>query len=342
MANPPFQHPARNQQNVAQSATTASAPLVGPFEGGRQPYAPRKLPPSLLSVDTPPAYAWELLVLPAEDPTAYFRAQRWPQQKIIVSVDNPPAQDDGRAVAMQVITSIWNAPIIPLPQLPRKIDATIVQVSSATGDLFSLGVGTATFVGQSGTQADWSATALGTAAFVGAAQDTAAWLSTAIGTAQFTGAALDTGAWSSTGAATATWNGAALSQAAWTAVATGTASFNEVSTNTADWFSGGIATAIFVGAQPAAFAGDIASTGVGTMLVQGTSVATGDMSSAGSATVRFFGSTGARVTNRDGWRVRAQQAERRRRKDEEEIMAIAKAVLPLLRRGIRQSTRISL
>lgn len=323
MANPPFQHPARNQQNVAQSATTASAPLVGPFEGGRQPYAPRKLPPSLLSVDTPPAYAWELLVLPAEDPTAYFRAQRWPQQKIIVSVDNPPPQDDERAAVMEVIASIWNAPIIPLPQLPRKIAATIVQVSSATGDLLSLGVGTVAFIGQAGSQADWSATALGTAAFVGTAVDTADWLSTATGATQWTGAALDAGAWSSTGVAAATWNEASFASGVWTAT--------------------GIATVAFVGSQPAASAGDILASGVGVLTAEGASVASGDLSSSGVATASFSGrSAGVRAANLDGWRVRAQQTERRKRKDEEEIMAIAKAVLPLLRRGIRQSTRISL
>lgn len=323
MANPPFSNQQRQAVQQQNAAIAAQPRAPDPFIGGRQPLERRKLIAALLDVDSPPPYVWELLVLPPEDTTAYFRAQRWPQQKIIVSVDNPPAQDDERAAIMQVIIGIWNAPIVPLPQLQRKIAATIVQVSSASGDLLSLGVGTGAFVGQSGSQADWSATSLGTAAFVGVASNTADWLSTATGTAQWLGAALDTGAWSSAGIAAAIWNEASFATGAWSAT--------------------GVATATFVGSQPAASAGDILSSGVSLFTAEGASTVSGDILSTGVATVRFSGAaSGARAANLDGWKVRALQDEKRRRKDEDEIMAIAKAVIPLLQSGIRQPTRISL
>ncbi len=320
MANPPFQHPARNQQNVAQSATTASAAPTGPFEGGRQPYAPRKLLPSLLSVDSPPAYAWELLVLPPEDPTVYFRAQRWPQNKTIVSVDNPTAQDDERAAVAEVILNIWNAPIQPLPQQPKKIAAISVVATTSTADWFSTGVGAATFTGAAADIADWLSAGVSVATFNGVAADTAAWNAVGASTAQFVGTAADVAAWSATGTATAVWNEASFANTDWNSAGIGLASWNSPSSGAADWVSTGIATATWTQQSDS----------------------TASWSSAGSSTASFVSAaTPARVANRDGYRLRAQ-LERRRRKDEDEIMALAKAVLPLLRRGIRQPTRIHL
>src|ERR1700704_3791332 len=105
MANPPFSHQQRDA-TYQQTATTAVSP--SPFIGGWQPLAPRKFPPSLLSVDSPPAQLWELVVLEPEDMAAYFRAQRWPWQKIIVSVDNPPFGHYARRVSLQAsILKAW-------------------------------------------------------------------------------------------------------------------------------------------------------------------------------------------------------------------------------------------
>src|SRR5947209_428347 len=116
MANPAFSNAQRQplQQQLAARSWFVDAP--NPFLGGWQPLAPRKNPPSLLSVDSPPAYLSELVVLGAEDPTLYFRAQRWPAQKIIVSVDNPPITHRGRWAWQQAVLKSWESPP-PVPGL---------------------------------------------------------------------------------------------------------------------------------------------------------------------------------------------------------------------------------
>lgn len=401
MANPAFTSSQRESlyQDLIDRAWTA--PIQGAFIGGRQPYGPRKFPPSLLSVNSPPAYLPELLILGAEDISSYWRAQRWPQNKTIVSVDNPPPQDDERAAVAEVILNIWNAPIQPLPQVAKKIAATSIVSTTTTADWSSTGASTATFVAIAADTADWSSVAAGTATWVGdssqtgafipkpifqqhiinawerftvlplwasllvqeqVASNAAAWISTGASTAsfigdsqsadsppqfswklfshgsdvssyynlqrRFTAATLQQGTtqtadWLSAGVGTTTFVGAAADTAAWSATGASTATWNAASFASAAWNSIGIGTAAFVSNAPVVISADWLASGASTAKFKGPVVTTS-------------------AITRDGWKVRAALAEKRRRKDEEEIMAIAKAVLPLLRRGIRQPTRINL
>src|SRR5258706_15625422 len=142
MANPPFS----NQQRSPTSQQTAPTPVApSPFIGGWQPLAPRKFPPSLLSVDSPPAYLPELVVLEAEDMAAYFRAQRWPRQKIIVSVDNPPFRHYARRVGLQASALKAWEPLPPLPQQPNYKQQPIS--TTQTGALLSAGARPSTLFG---------------------------------------------------------------------------------------------------------------------------------------------------------------------------------------------------
>lgn len=148
MANPVFGHSMRDERRMVQVVRAWDPPPPNPFIGGRQPLAPRTNPPSLLSINSPPAYEWEVITLDPEDTTAYFRAQKWAAQKIIVSVDNPPPQDDERAaVSGLIIQSIWNPPPVPYPQQQKKSAA--ISVIAASGAMSSAGVGTDAWVGDS-------------------------------------------------------------------------------------------------------------------------------------------------------------------------------------------------
>lgn len=360
MANPAFTGPQRTALYQALVEIGWIAPLQGPFIGGRQPYAPRKLPPSMLSVDSPPAYLPEILVLPPEDPTVYFRAQRWPADKIIVSVDNPPTQDDERAAVLDAIYNAWNAPAWPMPQSPRKVAATIVTATTSTADWFSQGVGTATFVGAASDTADWNSVAIGAAAWVGSAIDAVDWNAIGSGTAAWVGAFLSNTApktafqehvilaWQPPSILPQRLRFAPISQAVsssadWSSTGVGTATFVGQATDTADWMSAGVAVATFNG--QAVDAADWNSVGVGAASWEGSfsapSIASGDWFSAGTSTAAFSSFRPSTVT-RDGWRVRAQQQKRRRRKDEDELMQIAAAVLPYIHGRNGRSVRIVL
>lgn len=340
MADPLFGHRGRDETTQQLVARLWDAPAPNPFIGGRQPLAPRKFPPSLLSVDSPPAYAWELINFEPEDRTAYFRAQKWPRQKIIVSVDNPPSQgDDEQADSLQIIYGIWNLPNPPLPQRPRYL---VPAGQSASGNLTSSSVATAIFSGAT----------LATGALSGVGTSTASWIGTSVANAvqkaafqlhilrawdlpasipqrgrslPQVSAAAASGSLFSAGSALATFVGADRASAAFQSSGVGFATLSGASKASDPWSAVGTSTVAWVGnALSPTFA-------------------SGSMSSVGIASAKFVGkSKGAKAANLDGWRVRARQTEQRHRKDEKEIMFITQAVLPLLRRGVRQTTRIDM
>lgn len=314
-------------------------PPPQPFIGGLQPLAPRKLMPSLLSVDSPPAYLPELLILPAEDNAAYFRSQHWPKiaatlVPVVTSTANWSSAGAATSNFVGLATSADQPPgfawklissddSVQYYQIQKKVAATLSQGTSQSSNWTSTGVATAVFNGVAADAADWSSTGVGLAQFGGLTLFPSAWTATGVGVAQFNGSSADAAAWNSIGVGTAVWN--------------------EASFASADWNSAGVGLASWVGQALQPGASDWLSTGTSTASWTNQSTASSAWSSAGRSTAQFKGAGGSASTvTRDGWRLKAQQLERRKRKDEEEIMAIAKAVLPLLRRGIKAPMRISL
>lgn len=350
MADPPFGSRTR-APNWIQIVSRSWEPLPPyTFIGGRQPFAPRKLNPIFLEVDSPPAYLWKLLTLPPEDPTFYARVQRYANNKIIVSVDNPPP-DDERLAVLQVISSIWNAPAYPVQTLQKKVAATANQGSTASAVLSSAGVATGNLTGASLASSPIQAAGAATSSFVGqASQNTApkkpfqphvlrAWEAPAPvqQPRRFAPQAIATAAAGdlrSTGVATMTFIGTSLASSPITAAGVATAAFRTASAAAARLTSAGQATATLVGSTLVGGSAVMNAAGTSTATLTSAQTAQARMTSAGSATMRMVGkAVGGTRRNLDGWLPaarRAQLALERKRKDEEELMLMAAALMPLL------------
>lgn len=372
MANPLFGHRARDEVTQQLIARLWDSAPSNPFIGGWQPLAPGKNPPSLLSVDSPPGYAWELVTFDAEDQTIYFRAQRWPAGKIIVSIDNPPAQDDERAALQSIILRAWEPQTYPQQRRYKQLP---VVAATATGDISSTGSGTGTFVGSAAAAVPISSVATSTAAWVGTSQQNTApkkllqthiiraWDIPAsivqrraavpqvtatsatgdlrsIGTATdiWIGSAAGTGTITAPGVATAAWVGSSAQNTAPRAVIQGQI--------IAAWVPQQLLLQPrrFLPQVPAApGTGALSSLGVGLATWTGAESATASFLGIGQSTAVFVGRSSAATSQRfDGWRTTRELLERRRRKDEQEIMTILEAVLPLVQSGtVSQPTRFS-
>lgn len=403
MANPPFSH----QQRDATYQQTVTAPVASnPFIGGWQPLAPRKFPPSLLSVDSPPAYLPELVVLEPEDMAAYFRAQRWPWQKIIVSVDNPPFGHYARRVGLQAsILKAWE----PLPPLPQQPNCKQYPISTNQAAAFSsIGAGLATWIGSSVQQfvpkpafqkhilSAWEtpvvititlpqlAAGLSQGAFSSIGVGTSAWVGSSVpNTAPRTflqshiirawdvpttiqqrrnfvpqvAAVSASGAFSSVGIGTDVWVGKSAASASASSAGVGTDTWvGALSQNSAPRV---VTQAQIIAAwapqyliqQPRRFTPQIAATsttgnffslGLGLATWAGAETATATFSSSGHGTATFVGKVKSSAAPRfDGWKPQREQI--RRRKDEDEIVAIVAAALPIIQSGtLRAPMRLSI
>lgn len=145
MADPVFAHPMRDERRMLPVIRAWAVKPPYPYFGGRQPLQPKKRAPSTISVDSPPAYEWQLLLLPPTDLSAYL-----PKRKLAATssqaATRPPLQDEDRLAA---ITRIWHTPSWRMPQGNRKIAATSSQVASAEAAFSSDGDSTAVMIGAS-------------------------------------------------------------------------------------------------------------------------------------------------------------------------------------------------
>lgn len=382
MANPPFSHPQRDGSAQQGAAVAPASP--NPFIGGRQPLAPGKNPPSLLSVDSPPAYLPELLILEPEDNAAYFRAQRWPWQKIIRSIDNPPIQHYGRTIeAQEIVLKSWEPPP-PMPAQHRPV----VLPANVTGAFSSTGVGTDTWVGSSVSNT-FPRTFL--QAHIIRAWDIPATVQQRRNAVPQVTVASSSGDFSSAGVGTDTWVGASVQNTApkadfqthiiraWEAPAPQPVQHRPVvlpATVAGDFSSVGAGTDTWVGAlsqntaprllvqphiiaawapqqliqQPRRFLPQIpAAAGTGSLLSQGVGLATwigaetakASFSSAGQGIANWVGHAKSATAARfDGWKPQRELL--RRRRDEDEIMAILALALPVIQSGtLRAPIRLS-